>query len=197
MNRADGSGDGLREEVLSSEVVFSGRLFEVEVRRVRLPDGREATREVVKHGGAVALVPVLDDGRVLLVRQFRSAVGEALLEIPAGTLEPGEDPETCAARELEEETGHRAGRLERLFSSYLAPGYSSEMLHTFLALDLVRPIPGGAPHTDRDELVRVQAIPLREALGLIHSGALRDAKTICGLLLAGARLEQEMKGRAA
>ena len=174
----------LAEEILSRDLVFSGGLFKVEVRQVRLANGRHATREVVKHGGAVALVPILDRDQVLLVRQFRSAVGEALLEIPAGTLEQGETPEACAARELEEETGYRAGRLEPLFSSYLAPGYSSEMLHTFLALDLERT----TPHTDSDELVAVETISLREAPRMIRSGLIRDAKTICGLLLAASRL---------
>jgi len=179
--------DHLEEEILSREVVFSGRVFEVEVRRVRLPDGREARRDIVRHAGAVAMIPVTGDGRVLLVRQFRSPAGEALLEIPAGTLEPGEDPLACAARELEEEIGYRAGRLEPLFSSYLAPGYSSEMLHTFLATDL-QPT---APHRESDEIIRVEAISLAEAPALIRNGSIKDAKTICGLLLAAQRLHEE------
>ncbi len=176
--------EGLREEIVSRKVVFEGRLFQVELRRVRLANGLETTREVVKHGGAVALVPVLADGRAVLVRQFRSAAGEALLEIPAGTLEPGETPEACAARELAEETGYRAGRLERLFSSFLAPGYSSEMLHTFLAADL-EPT---AAHADSDEVLRLETIALSEAPMLIRAGVIKDAKTICGLLLAASRL---------
>jgi len=154
------------------------------VHTVRLPDGRISTREIVEHSGAVAMVPILDHDRVILIRQFRQAAGEALLEIPAGTLEPQESPEECARRELQEEIGYRCGRLEELFSSFLAPGYSTEMLHTYLALDLT-PAKG---HADADEFVEPEIIRFQDVPHLIRSGAIKDAKTICGLLLAKERL---------
>ena len=170
----------LREKTIRSERVYDGRIVNLRVDTVELPDGRLAMREVVEHHGAVAIVPVLDSDRVVMVRQFRQAVGEALLEIPAGTLAVGEDPDDCARRELAEETGDRVGELRRMFSSYLAPGYSSEMLHTYLATDLTK----GRSDTDEDECIEIVVVGLDDAVGKIASGEIRDAKTICGILMA-------------
>jgi ADP-ribose pyrophosphatase len=170
----------LREETLASDEVFAGRLVRVRVDRVRLPDGRETTREVVVHRGAVTAVPMLDADRVVMIKQFRQAAGETLLGIPAGTLEHGEAPLTCAQRELREEIGYHPNKLTLMFRSYLAPGYSSEMLHTFLAEDLVR----AEAEPDADEFVEVVEVRLREALEMIRSGEIKDAKTICGILMA-------------
>lgn len=172
--------DGLAEETLDSRWGFEGRLVRVRVDRVRMPNGHGSTREVIVHPGAVAIVPVHADGTVALVRQWRQAAGKALLEIPAGTLEPGEDPTACAHRELAEEVCLAAGSMVRLFASYLAPGYSSELLHTFLATDL-SPAEG---HPDADELIEVVRLPLERARDMVLGGELEDAKTICGLLLA-------------
>jgi ADP-ribose pyrophosphatase len=172
--------DGLTEETLESRWGFEGRLVRVRVDRVRLPNERESMREVIVHPGAVAIVPVHGDGTVALVRQWRQAAAKALLEIPAGTLEPGEDPSACAHRELAEEVCLAAGSMVRLFASFLAPGYSSELLHTFLATDLT-PTEG---QPDADELLEVVRLPLERAREMVLAGELEDAKTICGLLLA-------------
>jgi len=170
----------LLEQTIESSEVFSGRLVKLRVDRVRLPDGRESTREIVVHRGAVAVVPMTDDGKVVLVRQYRQAAGEVLMEIPAGTLEPGEDAIECARREVQEEVGYRADDLTLMFRSYLAPGYSTEMLHTFLARKLTR---AHAEH-DADEFIEVVEAPIDEAVQFIESGQIKDAKTICGILMA-------------
>lgn len=170
----------LREETIESKEVFSGRLIKLRVDTVRLPDGKEARREIVVHRGAVAAVPLLDGDRIVMVRQFRQAAREVLMEIPAGTLDAGEDPFACVARELGEEIGYTANKLTLMFRSYLAPGYSSEMLHTFLAEDLVK----AEAHADADEFLEIVEIPMAEAVEKIVSGEIKDAKSICGILMA-------------
>ncbi|HEY3379622.1 MAG TPA: NUDIX hydrolase [Armatimonadota bacterium] len=172
--------DNLREEVLSSEVVFKGRLLTIRVDQVRLPDGLLATREVVAHPGAVAMVPMLDADHVLLVRQWRNAAGRAMLEIPAGTLTPGEDPLACAEREMMEEVGYRPRQLTPLFATYLAPGYSTEKLHVFLAEDLV----AERLAQDEDERIEVVSLTWSEIDALLLRGEFADSKTVSGLLLA-------------
>jgi ADP-ribose pyrophosphatase len=170
----------LTEKTIESKRVFEGRLVNLRVDRVELPNGRETTREVVEHRGAVAIVPMLDHEKIVLVRQFRQPVGRAILEIPAGTLEAGEDPYDCARRELAEEIGYHPRKLTRMFYSYLAPGYSTEMLHTFLAEDLEKV----EENRDADEFLEIVTINLRDAVEMIRSGEIIDAKSICGLLLA-------------
>ncbi|GIV19231.1 MAG: ADP-ribose pyrophosphatase [Armatimonadota bacterium] len=169
----------MREEVLRSERVYEGRVVNLRVDTVRLPNGKTSQREIVEHRGAVAIVPLLDKETVLMIRQFRLAVNEELLEVPAGTLEPDEPPEVCAARELEEETGYRAGALRQLFSQYLAPGYSQEILHVFLAQGLEKTV----QRTEEDENVEVVPVPLSRAVDMVLSGEIRDAKTIAALLV--------------
>lgn len=171
----------LREETINSEEVFRGRLVKLRVDTVRLPNGKEGRREIVVHRGAVAAVPLLDHDRVVMVRQFRQAAGEVLMEIPAGTLDPGEDAQTCVARELGEEIGYSSSKLTLMFRSYLAPGYSSEMLHTFLAEDLVKVTDA---HADADEFIEIVEVPMAEAVEKIISGEIKDAKSICGILMA-------------
>lgn len=168
----------LREETVASERPFEGRLLSVRVDEVRLPDGRLARREIVEHAPAVAAVPLLPEGEVVLVRQWRHPAQAALIEIPAGVMEPDETPEACVERELGEEIGYRPGRVERLFSLFLAPGYSEEVIHVFLA-EALEPVEGEA---DQDENLRVVTIPLAEAVRLALAGELRDAKTVAGLL---------------
>lgn len=169
----------MQEKVIYSERIFKGRVVNLRVDTVRLPNGKTSQREIVEHRGAVAIVPLLDEETVLMIRQFRLAVNEVLLEVPAGTLEPEEPPEVCAARELEEETGYRAGTLRKLFSQYLAPGYSQEILHVFLARDLEKT----AQHPEEDESVEVVPVPLSRAVDMVLSGEIRDAKTIAALLV--------------
>ncbi|MEM3023081.1 MAG: NUDIX hydrolase [Candidatus Bathyarchaeia archaeon] len=174
----------MAEETLSAASVYKGRILELKVFDVKLPNGREARREIVEHPGAVAMVPLLDGGRVALVMQFRLAAGRELLEIPAGTLRRGEDPVECAKRELIEETGYEAGSLEPLAEFFLAPGYSTELMRLYLARDLRRI--GQRP--DVDEQIRVVEMDVADAWGLVERGGIRDAKTIVGLALALQRL---------
>jgi len=169
----------LTEVLIESDKVFEGRLISVRKDTVRLPNGRTSTREVVVHPGAVAVVPMLEDGRVILVKQYRHAVGKILMEIPAGTLYPDETPEECALRELREEVGYAAGRLEKLTSVYLAPGYSTELIHLFLSTDL-QPAEG---ETDEDEFLKPVTLTLDEAVAQIANGEIQDAKTVAALLL--------------
>src|SRR5690606_20871996 len=144
----DAVSDHPRQEPVSSRRVMRGRVFSVRRDVVRLPDGRHVRREVVEHPGAVVVAPLLDDGRILFVRQYRYAAGRHLVELPAGTLEPGEDPAATAARELQEECGCRAGRLEPLGTFYSAPGFCTELLHAYAALDLVPAV--AEPDPDED-----------------------------------------------
>ena len=170
----------LTEKTIESKRIFEGRVVNLRVDTVELPNGRISTREVVEHRGAVAIVPMIDHEQVVLVRQFRQATGGTLLEIPAGTLDKGEDPFDCARRELGEEIGYHPRKLTKMFHSYLAPGYSTEMLHTFLAEDLERV----GENRDADEFMEVVTINLRDAVEMIRGGDIIDAKSICGLLLA-------------
>jgi 8-oxo-dGTP pyrophosphatase MutT (NUDIX family) len=183
MQRSSDRGEGtmdLNETVIGSETIYQGKIVCLRLDRVRLPDGRESKREIVEHHGAVCIVPVRDDRMVLMVRQFRLAAGKILLEIPAGTLEAGEAPLACAARELEEETGYRAAHLQPLFSAYLAPGYSTELIHAYLATGLTL----GRSHTDEDENVELVPVSLDEIERKIQAGEFQDAKTISALLVA-------------
>ncbi len=172
------------ERVLSSESIYKGRILELKVFDVELPSGRETRREIVEHPGAVAMVPLLDGGKVALVIQFRLAAGVELLEIPAGTLRRGEDPVECARRELIEEIGYEAGSLEPLAEFFLAPGYSTELMRLYLARDLRRV----GQRLDADEQIRVVEMDMADAWGLVERGGIRDAKTIVGLALALQRL---------
>ncbi len=164
---------------LSKETVYDGKLFKVTKEMVRLPDGNVRPREIVVHPGAVALVPIDDEGRVVMVRQYRRAAGGVLLEIPAGTREPDEDAEKCAMRELREEIGCEAGNVERLGGFFSAPGFCTEFLDCYLMTDL-RDNPAVA---DDDENIEIERLTREEALQAIHSGEIRDAKSICGILL--------------
>lgn len=164
-------------ELVSSSVVFE-RWLRVRTDTFRFASGVEHTIDVVDHPGGVTLVAFDRDGRLLLVRQYRHPAGRELLELPAGTLEPGEPPEVCAERELREETGYRPGRLKRLGGFFLAPGYDSEYQHVFLATELAQ----DALQGEEEDLALV-ALPLEEALRMIDDGGIEDAKTLGALLL--------------
>lgn len=167
----------MSEVTVNSLNVFNGKLLKLHVDTVRLPNGRETTKEIIEHPGAVAIIPILGNGKVLVVEQYRTAARRRMMEIPAGTLEADEAPLACAKRELIEETGYAAGRFTRLFSCYLAPGYSSEKIHFFLARQLVRTKARPA----EDEFITVRAMDLNEALKAIERGKIQDAKTISAL----------------
>jgi ADP-ribose pyrophosphatase len=165
--------------VTASEPAFAGRAFKVRIDSVRGPDGKVRKIEVVDHVGAVALVPVDAEGRVHFVRQYRHPSLEMLLELPAGTLDPGEDPATCARRECREEIGLAAGELVPLGSFFMAPGYSTEYLHVYLATGLTEaPLP-----PDEDEDLKVERMTLEQADDLVRSGELHDAKSLAALYL--------------
>jgi len=169
--------DSFREEVLSSKVVYNGRAVRLRVDRVKLPSGRETSRDVVEHPGSVAVLPMLMNNCVLLIRQYRHAVGKVIWEIPAGTMESGETPERCARRELEEETGYRAGSCELLFDLYPTPGYSAEQMHVFLA----RGLKATEGELDEDEIISVKPVMIGRALQMIRRGQIDDGKTIAAL----------------
>ena len=170
----------LKETLLSGETVFSGRLLDVRRDRIRLANGSESIREVVRHPGGVTVLPVFDDGTVLLVRQFRYPIGEALLEAPAGKLEPGEEPEAAALRELSEETGLIPGSLTPMGAILPSPGFCDEKLSLFLARDLRQ----ADAHPDEDELLELVRMPLSELLDQIMDGSQYDAKTVAAALKA-------------
>jgi ADP-ribose pyrophosphatase len=166
-------------ETLHSETVYHGRAFNVRHDEIRLPDGKTHRLDIVDHVGAVTLVPVDDQKRVWFVRQYRHAAGEVLLELPAGMVEAGESPLECARREVREEIGMAAWQIEPIGEFFLAPGYSSEFMHVFLARDLhPDPLPG-----DVDEFLSIETISLEEALRMAENGEIRDAKTLASLML--------------
>jgi ADP-ribose pyrophosphatase len=168
----------LRDKVLSSRVVFEGEVITVRVDEVEAADGHRSTREVVEHRGAVGIVCV-HGGEIVLVRQYRHATGEELLEIPAGKLDPGEEPESTAYRELIEEVGLRANALEQLATYYTTPGFTNERFHLYLATDVSEE----QGSTDPGEVIEVVRRPVSSVRDLITSGEIRDAKTLLGLAL--------------
>jgi ADP-ribose pyrophosphatase len=173
-------------ELLSSEITYAGKAFTVRRDQIRLPDGASARLDIVEHVGAVTILPLDAEGQVWFVRQYRHAAGVELLELPAGTLEAGEEPEACAYREIREETGMAAGRLQKVGEFFLAPGYSTEYMHVYLARDLTHdPLPG-----DQDEFLSVERYPLAQVVEMLHSGVIQDAKTIAALSLARPFIEK-------
>ncbi len=167
-------------DLIETTDIYHGRVFTVRRDRVRLPNGKSADVDIVQHHGAVTLVPVDEQGRIWFVRQYRHAAGETLLELPAGTLDDGEEPEACAAREIREEIGMAAGQLRLLGQCFLAPGYSTEFMHFYLATQLR---PESAQHDD-DEFLDVETMTVEEAYAMALGGRIRDAKTLAALLLA-------------
>ena len=175
---------------LSTRRVYDGRLIKVDLDRLRAPTGVEFELELIRHPGAAAIVPLLsdpeaDDPTVLLIRQYRHAANGTIWEVPAGVLEPGEEPAACARRELLEETGATAESIEHLITVFTTPGFTDERIHVFLATGLaVR-----EPNHERDEFIEVKGVPLSVALAKVRDGEIVDAKTVVALMyLAGFRL---------
>ncbi len=174
-------------ELIKSEPLFQGRAFKVRRDHLRAPDGREVKYEIVDHIGSVTIVPVDNQGNLLFVRQYRRAADMDLLELPAGTLDSEDEPyEACAAREIREETGMAAGKLERVGDFYLAPGYSTEFMAVFLATELTH----NPLEADADEFLQLEKIPVNKAIKMAEQGELPDAKTLAALFLARSRLEK-------
>jgi len=166
------------EKVLSSKVIFEGRAVKLRIDTVLTADGRQSTREIVEHSNCIAVIALDADDNVLLVKQYRGAVGKEMLEIPAGGIDDGEDAEAAVIREMQEETGFRPHRVERLTGFYSSPGFCSEYLHLYLAMDLT-PDPLRAEDTAGIEVIRV---PVAQILHLLASGRIEDSKSFAGLL---------------
>lgn len=177
-----------RGSVRAVREIHSGKVFRLVQEELTLPNGFTTFLEVIRHPGAAALVALTEDQRVILLRQYRHAVGDFIWEIPAGTRRAGEDPMECAKRELAEETGYQASHLELLGEIVPVPGYSDERIYLFLARGLL-PYP---QHLDQDEVLEVHAVALERALEMIEKGQIQDAKSIVGLTLARMRLEDPM-----
>ena len=174
-------------ERLSHERVYHGTVFDIDRDRVRMPNGREVTVDVVRHPKSVVLLPVPQPGHVILIKQYRYAADDFIYEIPAGKLDGGEKPEVCAERELCEETGCTAEKIEHLYTFYTTPGFTDERIHTFMATGLTR---GSVSH-EKDEFMSLETVTLSQALELIRTGVLKDAKSALAILyVAGFRLGQ-------
>ena len=176
-------------KTIHSQPIYQGRAFSVRQDRVRLPDGAETKLDIVEHIGAVTILPIDADGNIWFVRQYRHAVGSEFLELPAGTLEPGEAPEVCADRETREEIGMGAKKLQKIGTFYMAPGYSTELMHAFMATELYE-----APlEADSDEFLNLERIPLKQIPDMIRTGKIIDGKTLAVFQLAKPFLpEQDM-----
>jgi len=180
------SSDKIRVRVVSHRRVYDGKILSLELDEIREAGGAKALREVVRHRGSVAALPVDDEGRLVLVRQYRHPIGQTLWEVPAGLLEKGESPEEAIRREIEEEVGRRAGEIERLAVFYPTPGFCDEVLHLFRATRLVEtPL-----RPDDDEVLEVKWFALDEAREMLRAGEVRDAKTLIALLM-----ERERRAR--
>ena len=175
----------LIEKQVSSESVFDGVLLHVKKDTVELPNGHTATREWIKHPGASAVIPILPDNNIILVKQYRYPVGKVTLEIPAGKLDiEGEDPLVCAKRELSEETGFTAGKIYKLTTIATTVGFSNEWIHIYAAEDLK----SGKQHPDEDEFINYLKMPLKEAVKMVENGEIFDAKSVVAILLAAKEL---------
>lgn len=184
---ADAAGDksSVTPGKVSSRRVYTGRVVNLDVDTVRFPNGSTGELEMIRHPGASAIVPCMSDitgpdPQVMLIRQYRYAAEDFIYEIPAGRLEPGEDPAACARRELREETGCSAEAIEHLFTMYTTPGFTDERIHLFLATGLTR---GDTAH-EADEFMSIEVMPFNRALELVRNGTIQDAKTALGVLYA-------------
>jgi ADP-ribose pyrophosphatase len=167
-----------KEQILNSKYIYKGAILNLRKDKVKLYDEHETYREVVEHSGGVAVIPVTDQGQILMVKQYRIAVDETVLELPAGKLEENEDVLKCAARELEEETGFRPDDIKKLFHFYTTPGYSSEKLHLFIANGLKH----HGQNLDQGEYIEIVKLSKEEIIPKILNGEIKDSKTIIGLL---------------
>ena len=172
-------------EVMHTETAFRGRAFDVRQDQVSLPDGNQARLDVIVHNESVVMIPLDAEGLIWFIRQYRHPAQKELLELPAGVMEAGEQPDYSAGREIREEIGMAAGKLRKLGAFFLAPGYSTELMHVYLATGLNEdPL-----QPDRDEFIRVEKISVQEAYRLAESSQIQDAKTLAALLLARPYLE--------
>ncbi len=181
--------DSLAELTIGTKRIYEGNIINVRVDTVRMPSGRDATREIVEHSHAVCIVPIDNDGNVVLVRQYRKPAEDALLEVPAGGVEDGEISEEAVLRELQEEIGYTADHLEHLSSFWVAPGWATEYMHAYLATGLRESRLDG----DEDENIEVVRLRFDEAVCMLKTGEINDGKTIAALLMAQPLLDLEIK----
>ncbi len=172
------NGDSLEEKTLSSSYIYRGKIINLRQDEVKLPDGRNSIREIVEHPGAVVILALTNDNKIVMIKQFRKAADEVLWELPAGKIEPGEDLNSCALRELEEETGYYPRRIKKLVTFFSSPGFCNEKLTLFLAEDLEK----RNKNEDADEFIKVELITPKEALKFVQENIIKDAKTIIGIL---------------
>ena len=170
----------LKESTVSSKQVYKGSFLDVRKDIVNLPDGNTSTREWINHPGAACIIPVLSDGRLALIKQYRYPVKSIMIELPAGKLDPGEDPEECAVRELEEEIGYSAGKLTFVSKIHPAIGFANEEMWIFLAENLIK----SQKNTDRDEFVELIPTSIKDSVKMVWNGTITDVKTIIGILWA-------------
>jgi ADP-ribose pyrophosphatase len=168
------------EKTVSRKQIYKGNIINVENLTVTLPDGREATRDIVTHPGASVVMPLSEDGGLFLVRQFRKPLETVSLELPAGKLDPGEDPRECAERELREETGLSAKNIKHLISIHTTPGFSNEVIHLYAATGLTE----GEASADEDEFISSEKLPVGKLVEMVLGGVITDAKSIIGILMA-------------
>lgn len=168
----------MEEETLSSKIAFNGEILNVRVDEIRLPGGRKSTREIIEHSDAVAVVPIDRNGNMILVRQYRRGAGKDLLEIPAGCVEPGENPEETVRRELQEEIGYLPNKITSMGGFYASPGYNTEYLYLYLATELVP----AKLHAEDTDSIEVVPVPIKSITDYIKSGKICDAKSVAGIL---------------
>jgi ADP-ribose pyrophosphatase len=163
------------EKTIRSESIYEGKVVQLQVDDVRLPNGKESKRELIKHPGAVAIIPITNDNKIIFVEQYRKPLEKSIIEIPAGKLEPGEDPQRTAIRELEEETGYTTKKLTKIASFYTSPGFADELMHVYITRDLEKlQVP---PALDEDEFVELIELTLDEAKRYVKEQRIHDAKT--------------------
>ncbi len=175
------------EKTMKSERIYEGKILSVRIDTVELPDKKYSKREIVEHPGAVAIVPITNEEEIVFVKQFRKATETVLLEIPAGKLEINEQPAECAIRELKEETGLDAEKMEYIFDYFSSPGFTNEKIHIFIATGVIT----GEPTPEDDEYIDVVKINIKEAMNMISNGTIKDGKTIIGIFMAHERIKRD------
>ncbi|MBB6216649.1 ADP-ribose pyrophosphatase [Anaerosolibacter carboniphilus] len=167
----------LRENTINSKRIYEGRIISLRVDTVELPDKKYSTREIIEHPGAAVVVPITDEGKIIMVKQFRKPVEDFLIEVPAGKLDKGEEPLLCAHRELKEETGYSSGNMQHLFTFFSSPGFANETMHLFIARDLTV----GEAIPDEDEYIEIESYELNQLIHMIFNGQIKDAKSIIAI----------------
>ncbi len=178
----------LDEKMISSQMLHKGKILNLRVDFVELPDGNVASREVIEHSGAVAVVPITDNDEIIMVKQYRHPMQEILLEIPAGRLKQNEDKDDCAKRELLEETGMIARNIKRVFSFFSSPGFCNEIVHLYVATELTYK----EQQLDKGEFLEVVKVPIKKAVEMIYRGEIKDAKTIAGILNVALKIQMHL-----